>query len=121
MQRSEIYKTPRPHEVDLPRPGDLAEIKRGHCRANAEAGMLVQVMGEPHLAFAQCAECGSEVQEHLVEVHSDEPRWQRTPGPWFMPITWLKRIDPRDPVQYARIRNYKPLAATEEQLKAANR
>lgn len=121
MRREDVYKTPRPHEVDLPRAGDIAEILRGHCRANAEAGMLVQVMGKPHLAFAQCADCASEIKEFLVEVHCDDPHWQKTPGPWFYPIGWLKRIDPRDLVGYERIRNYQALRPTPEQLIAANK
>jgi hypothetical protein len=120
MQRSEIYKAPHGHETDVPRPGDLAEIRRGHCRANAEAGLLVQVMGAPHLCFAQCADCGSEILEYQVEVHSDDPHWQKTPGPWFYPIRWLRRLDPRDPVDYARVLKYRPLFATTEQLKVAN-
>lgn len=121
MLRDEIYKAPRPHEVELPRAGDLAEIRRGHCRANSEAGLLVQVMGEPHRAFAQCADCGSELTEYLVEVHCDDLHWQKTPGPWFYPIGWLKRLDPRDPVAYARIRSYQALRPTEAQLLEANR
>lgn len=120
LAREEIYKAPRPHEVELPRTWDLAEIKRGHCRANSEAGMLVQVVGEPHLCYCNCADCGQEVTEYFVEVHSSDAHWHKTPGPWFYPIRWLNRIDPRDPVQYARIRNYQPLEPTPEQLIAAN-
>lgn len=120
LARSEIYKTPRPHEVELPRTWDLAEIKRGHCRANAEAGLLVQVVGEPHLCFAQCADCASELEEYFVEVHSKDPHWRKTPGPWFYPIRWLKRIDHTDPTNYERIRDYRPLAPTDEQLVIAN-
>lgn len=121
MLRSDVYKAPRPHEVEIPRVGDLAEVRRGHCKANAEAGLLVQVMGNPHLCFCQCADCGQEVTEYFVEIHSDHAEFQKTPGPWFYPITWLKRIDPSDPVQYARIKNYAPLRPTEEQLIAANK
>jgi len=120
LTRAEIYKTPRPHEVELPRTWDLAEIKHGHCRANAEAGLLVQVVGEPHLCFAQCADCGSELEEYFVEVHSSDPHWHKTPGPWFYPLRWLKRIDATDPVQYARVRHYRPLEATVQQIIAAN-
>lgn len=121
MLRESVYKTPRPHEVDLPRPGDLAEVRRGHCKANAESGLLVQVMGKPHRCFCQCADCGQEVTEYFVEVHADMPQWLGTPGPWFYPIKWLKRIDPRDPVEYARIRNYQALRPTAEQLVIANK
>jgi hypothetical protein len=121
MRRSEVYKTPRPHEVELPRRGDLAEVKRGHCRANAEAGLLCQVVGDPHLCETNCADCGVKVVDFFVEVHSDDPHWQKTPGPWFMPIGWLKRIDPRDPVQYARVKNYRPVLATAAQLIEANK
>lgn len=124
MLHSAVYKIPRPHEVDLPRPWDLAEIKRGHCRANAEAGLLVQVVGEPHRSFQQCADCGVGTTEYFVEVvvnQKDFSHWYKTPGPWFYPITWLKRIDPRDPVNYDRIKDYKPLFATNEQLIVANK
>jgi hypothetical protein len=118
MLRSEIYRTPRPHEAELPRRGDLAEVRRSHCQP--ESGLLVQVMNEPHLALVQCADCGASVTEYIVEVHSDHPDWQKTPGPWFYPIRWLKRIDPIDPVQYARVRRYRPVEATVEQERIAN-
>lgn len=123
MLRSEIYKRPRPHEIELPRTGDIAEIRRGHCRANAESGLLVQIVGEPHRCFCQCADCGQDVTEYFVEVHvdvKDFAHWHRTPGPWFYPIGWLKRIDPRDPVEYLRVRNYRPLEPTANQLLVAN-
>ena len=122
IERGEVYKTPRPHEENLPRPGDFAEIRRGHCRANAEAGLIVEVMGEPHLCFCQCADCGSELDEHHVEIYSDDPHFQKTPGPWFYPIRWLRRIDPRDQVnaRLPRNRHYAPLLPTDEQLVAAN-
>jgi hypothetical protein len=120
MQVSEVYKKPRQHEVELPRLHDLAEVRRGHCNANEDAGLLVQVMGDPHLCETNCAYCGQKVVEYFVEVHTSEPKWQLTPGPWFMPIRWLKRLDPRDPVQYARMRGYTPLRPTEQQLAAAN-
>ena len=48
--RSEIYRTPHAHEWERPRTGDLAEIKRDHCQS--ESGLLVQVMGDPHLMVA---------------------------------------------------------------------
>ena|SRR5579863_2586259 len=121
MRRLDVYKVPRPHEVDLPRTWDLAEVRRGHCRANAEAGLVCQVVGEPHFCYCNCADCGQAVTEYFVEVHSSDPHWQKTPGPWFMPIRWLKRIDPSDPFQYERVRNYRPLEPTEAQIAAANR
>lgn len=123
MLHSEIYKSPRPHEVELPRPGDIAEIQKGHCRANSEAGLLVQIVGEPHYCFCMCADCATEITERFVEVHvdaKDYAHWWKTPGPWFYPIRWLKRIDPADPVEYLRVRNYRPLEATPEQLIIAN-
>ena len=68
MDRSEVYKTPCPHEVGVPRTGDLAEVRRGHCRANSEAGLLCQVVGEPHWCYCLCADCGQEVTDWFVEV-----------------------------------------------------
>jgi hypothetical protein len=117
--REEIYKAPRAHEVELPRTGDLAEIRRSHC--TAESGLLVQVVGEPHLCFCQCADCGQEVTEYFVEIFTNHAEWLKTPGPWFYPLAWLKRIDPRDPVRYERVRHYRPLEPTDEQIRAANR
>jgi hypothetical protein len=124
MQRSEVYKTPRLHEIELPRPGDLAEITRGHCRANSEAGLLVQIVGLPHRCFAQCADCGTDVVDYFVEVfvnQIDYAHWFKTPGPWFYPISWLKRIDPADPVQYDRVKHYRYVTPTAEQIAAANK
>jgi|SRR5882672_4295523 len=119
MDPAAIYKTPRPHEEERPRPGDLAEIRRSHCKQ--ESGLLVQVMGEPHLAFVNCADCGQAVTEWIVEVHCNHADWIKTSGPWFYPIHWLKRLDPNDPVQYARLRSYTFLQPTAEQIAAANR
>ncbi|HEY1723974.1 MAG TPA: hypothetical protein VGF89_01020 [Steroidobacteraceae bacterium] len=120
MLRSNVYKTPRPHEIELPRKDDLAEIRRSHCVA--ESGLLLQVVGDPHLCYCQCADCGQEVTEYFVEVYSPCAQWWfKTPGPWFYPIDWLKRVDPRDPVQYERVRNYMPLWPTEQQIALANR
>lgn len=120
LARSEIYKTPRPHEEELCRPGDLAEIRRSHC--TQESGLIVEVMGEPHFCFCMCAECGQDVTEYFVEVWAvDAAWWFKTPGPWFMPIKWLKRIDPRDRLKHARVKNYAPLEPTDEQIIAANR
>ncbi|HZP86604.1 MAG TPA: hypothetical protein VFB54_07265 [Burkholderiales bacterium] len=121
LKHSDVYKIPRPHEVELPRPGDLAEVRRSHCKANAEAGLLVQVMGKPHWCYCNCADCGLAITEYFVEVHCDLREWQGTPGPWFYPIDWLKRIDPRDPVQYERIRNYRFVLPTDAQLIVANK
>lgn len=120
MRLPQIYRHPRPHEIDTPRTWDLAEIKHGHCRANSEAGLLVQVVGDPHYCFAMCADCGTDITDWFVEVHSSDPHWLKTPGPWFMPLRWLKRIDPTDPTQYERVRHYRPLEPTAEQLIAAN-
>lgn len=120
LARSEIYKTPRLHETQLPRSGDLAEIRRSHC--TPESGLVVQVKGDPHLCYCVCAECGQEVTEHFVEVWAREAAWWfKTPGPWFMPIKWLRRIDPRDTVVVERVKNYAPLEPTREQLIIANR
>lgn len=118
MRRSDVYKTPRPHEVELPRTGDLAEIRRSCCKP--ESGLLVQVVGDPHYCYCQCADCGAEWSGHFVEVTTDYPQWFMTPGPWFYPLDWLRRIDPRDSVEFARVRNYRPLDATPEQIAAAN-
>jgi ferredoxin len=115
---SEIYRRPNPHEVDVPRRGDLAEIVRSHCVQ--ESGRIVQVMHDPHLCTSRCTYCGLCIEEFMVEVHCDDPKWQDTPGPWFMPVKWLKRIDPNDPVQYERIRSYKQVIATKEQERLAN-
>lgn len=121
MKHSDVYKTPRAHEVGLPRPGDIAELRRSHCGANADAGLLVQVQGKPHLCSANCFRCGVKTVEYMVEVTSDHPEWQNTPQPWLVPISWLKRLDPRDPVDFVKIRNYRPRLATVEQLAIANR
>ena len=118
MLRSEIYKKPRPHQVEQPRRGDLAEVRRSHCKP--ESGLLVQVVGDPHRCFAQCCYCGQPVTGYFVEVFTPHPEWMPTPGPWFMPLSWLKRIDPRDPVEYERVRRYRPIDATVEQERAAN-
>src|SRR5258708_25525265 len=67
LTRSEIYKTPRPHEEELCRPGDLAEVRRSHC--TPESGLLVQVMGEPHFCFCMCAECGDRKSTRLNSSH----------------------------------------------------
>ena len=61
--------------------------------------------------------CSSDLQEVtdlFVEVHSSDPHWLETPGPWFMPLRWLKRIDPTDPVQYERVHHYQPLLPADE-------
>jgi hypothetical protein len=107
--RAELYRTPNAHEWDRPRTGDLAEIKRDHCQS--ESGLLVQVMGEPHLMVARCHKCGQKTEEWMVEIHAQHGPWMKTPGPWFHPVRWLKRIDPTDPVEYARVRSYEPNAA----------
>lgn len=103
----------------MPRTGDLAEITRTHC--TQQSGLLVQVVGEPHRCYCVCAECGIATTEYFVEVWTPEPSWFKTPGPWFMPLAWLKRIDPRDPVRFDRARHYRPITPTEAQLAAANR
>jgi hypothetical protein len=121
MRRSDIYKSPRPHEVDLPRRGDLAEIRRSHCVQ--ETGLLLQVVGDPHRCFCQCADCGQPITDYFVEVHAASAvmaAWFKTPGPWFYPLAWLRRVDPRDPTQYERVSRYLPLWPTDEQEKAAN-
>lgn len=122
LTRADVYKTPREHEVELPRTNDLAEITRSCCKA--ESGLIVQVVGEPHKCFAQCADCGAEWVAHFVEVTTSADYglgWFKTPGPWFMPIDWLRRIDPRDPVQYARVLHYMPNWPTEQQMLEANK
>lgn len=121
MLRAEVYKEPRPHEIDLCRPGDLAEIVRSHCKP--ETALLVQVVGEPHWCFNFCRDCGQEVTGWFVEItvaKSLYPAWHDMPGPWFMPIKWLKRVDPRDPVHYERVTHYRPLMPTPEQEKSWN-
>jgi hypothetical protein len=121
LKRSDIYKDPRAHEVQMPRTGDLAEVVRSHCKQ--ETGLLVQVVGEPHRCTNFCADCGIEVLDYFVEVYQVHAQWwYLMPGPWFIPIKWLKRIDPRDPTKYPRIaqRLYRPLAPTYEQEKAWN-
>lgn len=112
--RREIFRTPHAHEVDRPRNGDLAELARDHCQS--ESGLLVQVMGDPHLMVARCHKCGQRIEEMMVEIHADHGAWMGTPGPWFYPVNWLKRIDPTDPVEYARTRQYSP-NATERWIK----
>ncbi len=111
--RGEIYRLPRAHEIERPRHGDLAEIKRDHCQP--ETGLVVQVVGDPHLAVARCHKCGQRIEEYLVEIFCNNPAWMKTPGPWFYPVDWLKRIDPRDPLQYERVRQYRQVLATAEQ------
>ena len=118
MNLDEIYK----RELlgpDIPRRGDLAEVIRDHHRT--ETGLLVQVMNDPHRSVVYCHECGQEIVEHIVEVHSNNPAWQDKAGPWFYPIRWLKRIDPTDPLQYKRINNYRPIDPMPAQIIAANK
>lgn len=117
--REEIYRVPRAHEVTVPRSGDLAELVRDHCQS--DTGLLVQVVGDPHLAVAYCHKCGQRILERLVEVYTEHEAWRATPGPWFVPIDWLRRIDPRDPVNYPRILRYVPRFATAQELRAANK
>lgn len=117
--RDEIYRAPRAHEVTVPRTGDIAELVRDHCQK--DTGLLVQVVGDPHRAVAYCHKCGQRVDEFFVEVYSEYEGWRGTPGPWFVPIAWLKRIDPRDPVNHPRILRYVPRFATAEELRAANK
>lgn len=120
LDRSEIYKTPRAHEVMLVRPGDLAEVRRSHCKP--ESGLQVRVHGEPHRCQCFCADCGQEVTEYFVEVWADDAEWWfETPGPWFIPIAWLRRISPEDTAWHAPIQGYRPLEPTEGQLIAANK
>jgi hypothetical protein len=114
LARGEIYKTPRPHEVTLCRPGDLAELTRSHCKQ--ETGLLVQIVGEPHLCYCLCAYCQQPVTDWFVEIFTTHPDWQKIPGPWFAMVKWLKRIDPTDPVFYQRVRNYAPIEPTPEQI-----
>lgn len=105
----------------MPRTGDVAEIVRSHCLQ--ETGLLVQVMGLPHRCECNCADCGQPVTGMFVEVYCVHEGWLGTPGPWFMPLKWLKRIDPRDPVKFAKVdtRRYRPVMPTVEQLIAANK
>jgi len=104
--RREHYRRPFAHETDRPRTGDIAELKRDHCQS--ETGLLVQVMGDPHLMSGRCHKCGERIDEWMVEIFTQHPAWFGTPGPWFYPVSWLKRIDPRDPVYFERIRQYIP-------------
>jgi hypothetical protein len=120
LDRSEVYKTPKAHEVTLVRPGDLAEVKRSHCVP--ESGLQVRVHGEPHWCTTYCADCGIEVTDWFVEVWADDATWWfETPGPWFIPVTWLRRIPPTDSAWHAPIQGYAPLEATEAQLRAWNK
>jgi hypothetical protein len=91
MHRHAIYKDPRPHEVTVPRRGDVAEIIRNHCRA--ESGMLVAVINDPHLAMATCGFCGQEIREYMVEVEVNHPDWNAVPRPHFYPLSWLRRVE----------------------------
>lgn len=117
--REDIYRVPRAHEVEVPRTGDLAEVFRDHCQF--ETGLLVQVVGDPHLCVAYCHKCGQRIVERLVEIYTEYDGFHGTPGPWFYPVDWLKRIDPRDPVHYPRILRYVPRFATKQELAAANK
>lgn len=114
MLLGDLYKTPRAHEVNAPRTGDLAEIRRSHCVP--ERGLLVEVKSDPIIAWSQCSHCGQGILEPMVEVHTLEPDWQGIHGPWLMPIAWLRRIDPRDPVQYDRVVNYEANMLSDEAI-----
>jgi hypothetical protein len=111
--RREVYRKPRPHEVGQPRRGDLAEIIKSHCVQ--QTGLILEVVHDPHLCVSRCADCGLRIEEWMVEVWTREPSWHKTPGPWFYPLAWLKRIDPRDPFQFERVKRYEQLAATPKQ------
>lgn len=116
--RSEIYRIPVAHEVEIPRRGDLAEIKRSHCVQ--QTGLVVEVVGDPHLCTAYCADCGLKFDERMAEIWTREPSWHTSPGPWFYPIAWLRRIDPRDPFQFERVQRYQQLVATPRQWIESN-
>lgn len=111
--RTHIYRKPRAHEVDLARKGDVAEVIRDHCVQ--ETGLLLEVVGDPHLSMARCNWCGQYVEVRLVEVFATYGPWLKVPGPWFYPVEWLKRLDPRQPVQFQRIAKYRQTLATPQQ------
>jgi hypothetical protein len=117
---ADIYRKPRPHEVELPRAGDHAEIRRDHCQP--ETGLVVRVFGDPHLCVARCHKCGQRIEEWMVEVFARHEPWQRLApgGPYFYPIAWLKRIDPADPASIERIHRFEMAMASKEQWLAAS-
>jgi hypothetical protein len=89
---SEIYKRTQ-LAADVPRKGDIAAIFRDHHRN--ETGLEVKVVNDPHLCEQYCHECGQKVVEYFVEVESPEFLATGTPGPYFYPIGWLKRVHGR--------------------------
>ena len=119
MEQVEVYRRPNPHQIEVPRKGDLAEVARSHCLQ--QTGLIVEVVHEPHLCTSRCGDCGLEFTEWMVEVWTWEPQWHKTPGPWFYPIKWLRRIDPRDPFKWERVKRYQQLAASPQQWIDANR
>lgn len=84
---SEVYKR-RLLPADCPRRGDIAEVIRDHH--NDETGLLVHVVNDPHYCMQHCANCGTAVSDYFVEVECD--RWPKSAGPFYFPISWLKRI-----------------------------
>lgn len=92
----EIYKR-RLLAQETPRRGDLACVVRDHHRN--ETGMLVKVVNDPHECEARCHECGQMVYGFFVEVVPSEPILMPgsalvCPGPYFMPLDWLRRANP---------------------------
>lgn len=89
MNIDEIYKRTL-LAPDCPRRGDIAAIVKDHHRT--ETGALVRVVNDPHKDSQRCYECGQLVTGYFVEVESGI--WPRGGGPYFYPITWLRRVLP---------------------------
>jgi hypothetical protein len=89
----EVYKRTL-LEQSTPRRGDVAEIVRDHHRT--EKGALVRVVNDPHECVVYCADCGQRVEGYFVEVEPLEVALAvnaaKQPGPYFMPVAWLKRV-----------------------------
>ena len=83
-----------PHEVA--RRGDLAVVTDDCC--TQYTGLEVKVVGDPHFTMNLCPSCGSKLLENFVEVEPqqrEKPLFKEYAGPFFMPVSWLRRIDPK--------------------------
>lgn len=89
--REAIYKE-RLLPPDCPRKGDRAAIVRDHHRD--VTGLEVRVVNDPHYADIFCHNCGQKITDWIVEVQHDDPRFPPSGGPYFMPVSWLRRILP---------------------------
>lgn len=74
-----------------PRRGDRAVFIRDHH--NDETGLEVSVVNDPHYGDIYCPRCQTKISDWCVEVKADDPRFPPEKGPYFAPVSWLRKIN----------------------------